>query len=142
MKKNDFYSKLIEVIDQTNQSNKAGFTMISEKLEAMNTTISKIGAISARGVDHLDNVFDTLHDIYTVGKERTEALKQIIESVKDGGLAHDVCLGVRHGIFGQNANEYSSIESLLYAIETLAGTTPTPQWTKPNKNKSSTATVS
>jgi len=57
--------------------------------------------------------FDTLTDR---GIDDTAAailcLAEAIHSLADGRLSHELCLGIRHGLFGTDADASSTIETL------------------------------
>lgn len=102
MKQNDSFSKLIETLNQTNKTNQQRFEKIAGRLEALNETVN--------------DCFEALHDLYMIEKEKTAAIKQIAGLISDGGLAHEICGGIRHGLFGQNAQSDASFSDLVNAV--------------------------
>lgn len=95
MNHEDSFTKLVE------SNNK-----IVEQLQTLNATISKSSAVFANSAE---DCFETLHDLFVVEKEKAAALKEIATSIQSGGLAHAICLGVRHGFFGQDASADDSL---------------------------------
>lgn len=59
----------------------------------------------------LEEISKALSDNNAVMREMADSLKDIHRTTKDGGLAHDICMGVRHGLFGKNAEPDSSIHN-------------------------------
>lgn len=99
---NDYAKKLIEILNQTNQTNNEGFSKIAGRLEAFN--------------ERVNDCFETFRDLDLTEKEKTAAIKQIASLMSDGGLSHDICLGVRHGLFGQGAQSDASLYDLVNAL--------------------------
>lgn len=107
---------MIEFFNQTNKTNSEGFSKIAGRLEALNETVN--------------DCFEALHDLYMIEKEKAAAIKQIAVVITDDGLACQICKGIRHGLFGQDAQSNASLydfvngvslplSQLVNAVETL-----------------------
>jgi len=102
MKQNDFSPKLIETLNLTNKTNHEGFEKIAGQLYAINET--------------LNDCFEAFHDLYMIEKEKVFEIKQIAGLISDDGLARNICRGIRHGLFGQDAPSDASFYDIVNAL--------------------------
>lgn len=100
---------LLDILKQTNHTLQKGFEQNAERQGEINNILN----------DRLNEIFDTQHDIYTVLREVAGSLKIISREMKDGGLAHDICMGVRCGIFGKNAKDHSTVCDLVDPLKNV-----------------------
>ncbi|HQP25841.1 MAG TPA: hypothetical protein PLP16_11785 [Smithellaceae bacterium] len=102
VEQNDFFQKLIEIREKTNKTNQEGLEKIAGQLHALNGTIN--------------NCVEALADLWMNEKEKTNAIKQIAGLISDGGLAHEICGGIRHGLFGQHARSDDTLYDLVNTV--------------------------
>lgn len=102
MEEMDLFKKQIEIFDQTNKTNSKEFSKIAGRLEALNETVN--------------DCFEALNDLYMIEKEKAVTIKQIAGFITDEGLACQICKGIRHGLFGQDAQNDASLYDFVNAV--------------------------
>lgn len=102
MDQNNFFQTLTEILNRANKTNEDELEKIAGQLHSLNETVNEC--------------FEALHDLYISEKEKTAAIKQIASWIHEGGLAHDICGGIRHGLFGQHAQSDASLYDFVNVL--------------------------